>query len=109
MVAALACAGPGQGDVAQYSYSIPVDYLRDVVADDSHYLDEFGASLRGPELDLSECTINADGMQLLALLLPGSNVKRLKRAPPTPKRWPVRWLPPPVLTPAPYRPLCSAG
>ena len=75
MVAALACAGPGQGDVAQYSYSIPVDYLRDVVADDRHYLDEFGASLRGPELDLSECTIDADGMHAAARP-PPSGVER---------------------------------
>ena len=65
----------GQGDVAQYSYSIPVDYLRDVVADDRHYLDEFGASLRGPELDLSECTIDADGMHAAARP-PPSGVER---------------------------------
>ena len=78
MVAALACAGKGT------LLGIPVEYLRDVEADDRDYLDELGqpACGPGPELDLSECTIDADGMQLLALLLPGSKIKRLKRAPP---------------------------
>ena len=72
LLAAFACAGKGT------LLGIPAEYLRDLDAVDWAY-DEYGTA--SGELDLSEGNIDADGMQLLALLLPGSQVKHLKHAP----------------------------
>tara|TARA_B100000795_G_C22774504_1_gene429376 strand:- start:949 stop:1764 length:816 start_codon:yes stop_codon:yes gene_type:complete len=76
LLVTLACAGRGS------PLGIPVQHLRDVDADPDDYGDAFNqADADGPELDLSDRTLDADHMQLLALLLPGSKVERLMHAP----------------------------
>ena len=74
LLATLAFAGSGT------LLGIPVRHLRhlrDVDESEADYNDAFDFEGDHAELDLSDRTMNADGVKLLALLLPGSKVKHL--------------------------------